>query len=323
MAYPKKGLILTIIAIIAIGLTYRLYFATKKSSSARYTIGILQTASHPALDAARDGFIGQLKLLLKNDVEFIVKNAEGNISHAHTIAQRFHADKAMSAMYAIATPAAQALATVEKEKPIFIAAVTDPQALGFIHPSTNVTGASDMINIEKEIEMLVQLLPSVKTVALLYSSAEINSVVAVKKMKLELEKKGITPIELGISNEADIPTAVITACRKADALLAPTDNAIASAMPLVASLALNHKKPLLVSHNPAVKEGALAARGVDYNESGKQVAKIAYTVLVGGKKPYELPIEDAETDKVFVNKKTLDALGLTIPDVLKDYVVFV
>ncbi len=39
--------------------------------------------------------------------------------------RRFHINKNVTAIYAIATPAAQAIAAQEKEKPIFIAAITD------------------------------------------------------------------------------------------------------------------------------------------------------------------------------------------------------
>jgi putative ABC transport system substrate-binding protein len=297
--------------------------AKKPVSTKAYTIGILQTASHPALDAARDGFITVLKEKLGDDVDFVENNAQGSIANAHTIAQQFHADKQFSGFFAIATPAAQAMSAVEKEKPIFIAAVTDPNALGLIHPTTNVCGTKDMIDVKAEVEMLQQLLPDAKTVGLLYASGETNSIALVKQMRQELQALGLTPIDFAVSSEADMPAVVELACRKTDVILAPTDNMVASSISLIASIANKHKKPLIVSDNMLVKFGALAARGVDYKESGKQAARIAYQVLVEGKQPHELPIEQAKSECIFINRQTLQNLGLTIPAAIENHVTIV
>lgn len=287
------------------------------------TIGILQTASHPALDAARQGFMETMQKLVGTDkVAFVVHNAQGSVATAQTIAQQLHANSQIKGIYAIATPALQAAASVEKEKPIFIAAVTDPAPLGVMHATTNVTGASDMINIEQEVQMLHQLVPTAKIIALPYSSAEPNSLAQINAMKAELAKLGLEPLEIGITHESDLPSALSMAVRKADALLVPTDNIIASSMELVASQALENKKPLIASHNQAVNQGALASRGVDYYENGKQAAESAYKVLVEGKKPYEVPIAHQTNSKIHVNKKTLEALGLTIPQTMQSEVVF-
>lgn len=295
----------------------------KSATAPAYTIGILQTASHPALDAARDGFVEELKNKIGDSVEFVIQNAQGSVSQAHAIAQQFRANKKITGFFAIATPAAQAMSAVEKEKPIFIAAVTDPQALGLLYPTTNVCGTQDMINVKAEIDMLRQLVPHAKTVGLLYTSGETNSVALVKQMRLELEARGLMPIDFAASNEADMPAVVERACRKADVILAPTDNTVASSISLIASITHKHKTPLFVSDNMLVTFGALAARGVDYKESGKQTARIAYAVLSEGKKPSELPIEQTKTNSIYINKKTLDALGLTIPEALQKHAIIV
>ena len=210
----------------------------KPATTAKYTIGILQTASHPALDAVRDGFMEELKNTLGVDVAFIIQNAQGSVSQAHTIAQQFHANKQIQAVFAIATPAAQAMSAVEKTKPIFIAAVTDPNALGLIYPMTNVCGVTDAINVPAEIDMLVQLVPSAKTVGLLYTSGETNSLVMAKQMRQELEKRGLMVIDFAVTSESDLPAITELACRKVDVLLSPTYNMVASAIALLATITL-------------------------------------------------------------------------------------
>lgn len=292
----------------------------RSTTPARYTIGILQTASHPALDASREGFMQELQRTLNGSVAFVIQNAQGSVAQAHTIAQQFHANSAFSAFFTIATPATQAMGALEKKRPIFMCAVTDPAALGLMHATTNMCGTNDMIDVEAEIEMAKRLVPHAKTAALLYTSGETNSVILAERMRRELQLQNILPVDFAMSNESDIQAMVELACRKTDVIITPNDNTISSAITLVAGLALKYKKPLIVSDNMLVKHGALAARGVDYKASGVQTARIAYHVLVEGKKPYELPIETAQSEQIFINQQTLTTLGLTLPKAFGDRV---
>jgi putative ABC transport system substrate-binding protein len=317
-----------IIIMVALAGAFLLSFVLVKqmkepAATALYTIGILQTASHPALDAVRDGFMEELQSTLGSDIAFIVQNAQGSVSQAHTIAQQFHANRQLSGVFAIATPAAQAMSAVEKTKPVIIAAVTDPTALGLIYPLTTVCGVTDAINVPAEIDMLMQLVPTAKTVGLLYTSGETNSLVMAQQMRQELESKGLTVSDFAVTNESDLAAVTELACRKVDVILAPTDNMVASAISLITAITLKYKKPLMLSDNMLVTFGPLAARGVDYRETGKQAAQVAYKVVVEGKKPYELPIEQPDSKEIFINKATLDLLGLTVPASLEADVVLV
>lgn len=296
-------------------------YVNKSTTGATYSIGILQTASHPALDATRDGFIEALTEKLGTSVAYTIQNAQGSIVSAHAIAQQFHANANYDAFFTIATPAAQAMSAVEHTRPIILAAVTDPQALGLIHPTSNVCGVSDAINVKAEVEMITQLVPEARTVGILYSAGETNSITTARLMSQELIRLGLTPIDFVMHSEADVPAVVSLACRKADVLLAPTDNMIASSIQLITSLALQYHKPLIVSDNMLVHfDGVLAARGVDYVESGKQAGAIAYALIVEGKKPSELPILQPVTNTVYINQQRLMALGLTIPASLQESV---
>lgn len=293
-----------------------------KNNNSLLKIGILQTASHPALDAARDGFVDTIKAELGDNVEFVINNAQGSIVTAHTIAERFHADDSIAAIYAIATQALQAIASVEKEKPIFIAAVSNPHQLGIINKTTNICGTTDMVDIPGTIQAIKNVLPPVETIALIYNPAESNSVAQIAAMEKELNQHSIKTIRVGIATEMEIPQAIASALSKADALLTPTDNLIASAMPLVAHLANSAHKPLIACHNDAVAQGAFMARGVDYYESGKETGNIALAVLRDGKKPYNLPITPTKSDTIVINKQVYDELSITIAEI-SDTIIFI
>jgi len=312
----KKNLLLSllIIGIIISAITIN-KTRQKINSTPSIKIGILQTASHPALDAACQGFINTITQNTNGAITCVVYNAQGSIINAHTIAERLHADNSIKGIYAIATPALQAIASVEKEKPIFIAAVSNPYQLDIINKKTNICGTTDMIDIPGTIKRIKDILPHVTTIALIYNPAENNSVAQIAIMKKELLLHSIKPLPIGITTEMEIPHAITSALSKADALLTPTDNLIASAMPIISHLSRSAQKPLIACHNDAVKQGAFMARGVDYYESGKETAQIALTVLRDGKKPYKLPITPTQSDTIIINKQVFDELGITIGEI--------
>jgi len=195
--------------------------------------------------------------------------------------------------------------------------------LGISFTEQNVCGVSDMINVRAEVEAMHAMLPHIKTVGIIFSTAEVNSVAMSKVMITELERAGYTPVTIGIASESDIEPAVMSALRKVDALIAPTDNSVANTIALIADLARKAEKPLIVSDNMLVTYGPLMARGVDYYESGIQAAGMTQQLLVNNRKPYELGIVRTENKEVFVNMNTLTALGLNIPESLKKNVVAV
>lgn len=298
-------------------------YLKKPIPNALYTVAILQTASHPALDAACEGFIEELKGLLNNNVAFVLNNAQGSIAVIYTAAQQLHTNNEFDGFFAIATPAAQAMHATEKKRPIFIAAVTDPESLGLLEQNTNVCGTNDMIDVARTVEMLTQLIPTARRIGLLYTAGETNAELLANRMEQELKKHNFIPLRFAVSNEADMQTVVELACRKTDAILAPTDNTVALTIALIARITRRHKKPLIVSDNMLVGCGALAACGVDYRESGKQTAAIAYQVLVEGKKPYQIPIQQTKSEKIVINKKVLEELALSIPSSLHNNVIVI
>ena len=164
------------------------------------------------------------------------------------------------------------MASIEPDKPLVFAAVTDPKALGILDSHVNITGVRDMIDVPREIDMLKRLLPDAKKIALLFNPSEINSRQIVQQMKVEIEKSGLSWLEAGIYQETEVPAVISMAARNADAILCPTDNTVASSIQVIISQCHKAGIPLIVSDNLLVLKGALAAQGVDYSMSGQKAA---------------------------------------------------
>ena len=230
-----KSLLIIILAGISMMIAITL-LRDKTTKKNQYTIGILQTAAHPALDATVKGFIESLNQQLGDTVEYEIQNAQGSITQAHALAQKLHIQKKYDLFFAVATPAAQALKTQEHERPIIIAAVTDPKTVGLIEPNGNVCGVSDMIDVPGQIDFMLSLIPHAKTVGLLYTAGEPNSQVLVDLMQQALKTRNLTPVLCALQSETDAQAAMELACRKCDVILAPTDNTVASTIALLAKV---------------------------------------------------------------------------------------
>ncbi len=274
-----------------------------------YTIGILQTASHPALDAARESFISYLERVLPNKIEFITKNVQGDTAQAYSVAKSFNQNSEVNGLFAIATLAAQAAVQTHTDKPIAIAAVTDPVGQGIWTPHGVVCGSSDNIDVVKQVELMRLLIPSLQQVGILYSLSEPNSASLVAAMKNTLAQSSIKTVEFGISHASDL-SLVVAKIADVDLVWVPTDNGVAAALDVVIKQLRNQSIPLMISDNLLMRPGVLAAAGIDYRKAGEYAAQCLEAVLVREKKPSEIPLAAPKIETILVNRKIVQELGM-------------
>ncbi|MDF9844110.1 MULTISPECIES: ABC transporter substrate-binding protein [unclassified Paenibacillus] len=289
-------------------------------------VGILQIVEHPSLNNIRESFIKQLSengYTEGSNLAIDYQNAQGDQSNLKTIAQKF-ANEKYDLIVAIATPSAQAIAGETKEIPILFAAVTDPVSAGLVnnleHPGGNITGTSDIISAEQNLKLAFKITPDIKRLGLIYNSGETAALLVTNELKdyLKTSSEKITLIEATVTSTADVPQAVQSLAGKVDAIFAPIDNTIASSMPVVSNMCIDAKIPLYVGADSMVKDGGLAAYGVNYEILGQETADMAAEIL-NGKQPGDLPIKVMKSLNVYLNSQTATTLGIQIPEeVLKE-----
>ena len=286
-------------------------------------IGITQIVQHPALDASREGFLEGLKekgYVDGENVEVDYQNAQGDGQTSQTIAQKFTSDK-KDLILAIATPSAQAVYNTTKEIPTVFTAVTDPVsaeiAKGWTSSQTNLTGVSDMVPVDKQLELLLKLKPEVKTLGVIFNTSEPNSEVQVAALKKEAENFNLTIKEIGVTNVNEINQNLTSGIEGIDALYTPTDNSVASAYDLVAQIALKYNVPILGAEDSVVAKGGLASIGIDYFKLGKETAYKAVEILKG-KKPQDIEITTLSDMSITINEDAANKLGIKIPDEIKE-----
>ena len=273
-----------------------------------YKIGVTQFMEHPSLNLTKQGFEDAFKEAgIKAD--FDEKNANGEVTNANLIATNYKADK-KDLVFGIATPSAQALANNITDIPVLFSAVTDPASAKLLNP--NVTGTSDKVeNIAAQLDLLAKIKPGLKKIGVLYNPSEQNSAVQVQEIQKIAKQKNIEVVLQGINNFGELAQATKNLLGSTDALYLPTDNLVVSGMNLIASEAVNARKPVVVSENSSVKEGALFTMGLDYYALGKRTGEMAIEILKG-KPVSQIPFETSKQMKLYVNSKTAQALGLDV-----------
>ncbi len=297
---------------------------TNKANDGTYRVGIVQLQQHIALDKATKGFQDALTEKLGDKVSFDVKLASGETTTCTTIVTKFLND-GVDLIMANATPAVIAAKEATSSIPIIGTSVTDyvageTQIVATNEaPGANVTGYSDMSDIAAHVELTQKLCPNAKTVAIIYCSAEPNSVIQGKQAEALYQAAGFTTVILTASDITTISSVVTSACDQADVIYIPTDNLFAENMESVKNIAEPAKIPVICGEGGMVETGGTASVAIDYYVLGYRAGEMAYEIMVNGADPAKTPIGfmTAEDMELVINEENAAAIGLTIPEDLK------
>ena len=293
------------------------------TNTAMKTVAITAIVEHPALDDVRKGVIDELNEAGFKDGENLKVNfqsAQGNTATAGQIAKQFVADNA-DVIIAIGTPSAQSVAAATSSIPLVFSAVTDPVEAKLVSKldgsGTNVTGGSDALPYEPQIELMRQIIPSLKNVGYVYSPGEVNSTIILKNLKEKLSPLGIKVHEAPAQRSTDIAMAARSLEGKVDMIYTSTDNNVVSAYESLYQAAKESKIPLIASDTSSVKRGAIAALGVNYYDLGRETGKIVVRIL-NGEKAGAIPVYTPQVLDLYVSPKHAKEQGITLPQAVID-----
>ena len=314
---PKKALLTISALTLAMSASFGALAESVKS------VAVTAIVEHPALDSARDGVLQALNeagYTQGENLKWQYQSAQGNTGTAAQIARKFIGDQA-DAIVAIGTPSAQAAVAGTKRIPIVFTAVTDP-VQGQLTPSweasgTNVTGVSDVLELDKQIELIKEIVPEVKKIGMVYNPGEANSVAVVEALKEILPEHDMTLVEAAAPRSVDVGSAARSLVGKVDVIYTSTDNNVVSAYEALVKVGNDMNIPLIASDTDSVKRGAIAALGVNYHDLGLQTGRIVVRILEG-EKPGDIKPQTSENIQLFVNLAAAEKQGVTLSAELID-----
>lgn len=313
-----KKIIAVMLAVIMM-LAFASCGETQNEKNSVLKIGIIQYMSHPSLDNCYNGVISALE---SSGIQYTVDYQIGSGNSADSDCTNF-AKNMVAANYdmiiAIATPAAKSAfaATDDTEIPVIFCAVSDPVAAGLVEsmdaPGYLCTGTSDVLDLEAQVALIKAMQQEVKSIGVLYTSSEDNSITNLKNFKAICDKEGIEVVTTAVQGASDIPSAAEELASKVDCINNFTDNNVVNNLSVVLTAADKYGIPVYGSEEEQVINGCLASVSIDYVALGRVTGEMAVSMLKG---------EDASTMAVktiteatpVINSSVLKKLGLSTPE---------
>ncbi len=289
---------------------------TNTNDNKELKIGIIQYMSHPSLDNCYNGIIEGLKA---SNVKYTVDYKTGSSNSADNDCVNFAKNMVaenFDLIIAIATPAAKAAfsATDNTDIPVIFCAVSDPVAAGLVEsndkPGFPCTGTSDVLDLAAQVELIKGFQKDVKSIGILYTSSEENSISNLKRFKEVCESQNIEVVASAVQNGADIPAAAEELASKVDCINNFTDNNVVNNLQVVLNAAEKNNIPVYGSEEEQVKNGCLASISIDYVALGKVTGEMAAQVL-GGEDASKMAVKSIKDGSAVVNEQIAQKLGLS------------
>lgn len=287
-------------------------------------VGVLQVVEHDSLDTAYEGFkkgLAEGGYKEGENLTIDYQNAQNNQDNLKSMSEKLVKDQS-DLVLGIGTPAAQSLANVTQDIPIVVTAVTDLVEAKLVNsneqPGRNVTGTTDMVpDIKKQTDLLLSVIEQPKTIGIMYNAGESNSKIQADLAQEALEEAGVKVKTLTANTTNDVQQVTTSLAKDVDGIYIPTDNTFASAATVIGDVAKETKTPIVAGSIEQVEGGALATYGIDYASLGKQTGTMAAKILDGDADPSDMPVEEADELKLYVNKEMAQALDID-PESIKE-----
>ncbi len=312
-----KKTTLAVILLVVLGGIAAYSYSNKPSKTLK--VGVSQIVSHQIFDEFKSGIIQGFKNGGYEDGKNIIfdfQNANGDMNVNQVIAQKFAASD-YDLFMPMGTQSGQAIANLEKKRPIIFAGITDPVTAGLVaskeKPGSNITGTSDIVLYKQPLELLKTLAPNIVKVGILYNPGEANSVSGLEQAKNAASQLNLEIITAPVNNTGEILSATQSIVDKIDAYYLINDNTVLAGQESLIKIALENKKPVIAIDPSGVEKGALATMSTKYEKVGEKAAEIAIRVI-NGELPGNIPVADITEAEVYLNKKTADIINIQIPD---------
>ena len=288
--------------------------------SGDYKIAVVKYLSHTSLNMIEDSIVQEIADKL-DEKDYTLTKYDG-AADASLIAQTMANLKASNTdiVICIATPVAISAkaAFVGTDTKIVFAAVSDPVAADVVSnldaPEGNITGTSDAVDLDKQLELAYKVNSDLKNVGYIYTGGEANSVANFQRLEALAEEKGFNLLDRQINSPAEITEVANALVSKIDALIVTDDNNVASAMPTLSTILIENKIPCYCAADSEIQDGGMMGYSINYEQLGVDTADMAVE-LFGGKAVKDVPVKVYQSSelKLYYNSIFVNSANITIP----------
>ena len=254
------------------------------------------------------------------NLRLVPKEAGGRLERLASLAREL-VDARVDLIVAFNTPGVRAAIDATREIPIVMTSVGDPVGSGFVtnlaRPGGNVTGVSNMVGAlaSKRMQILRETIPSAKRIAVLFNPEDPVTKPQIRDLEALVAAKAVDFRLFPVRKPDELPQTFnqIVAWKAHAAMWLLGQHQLFQAMTV--RLAAQHSIPVMVGNTGDVRAGGFMSYTNSFGEIYRSTAA-QVDLILKGKKPGDLPVEQATKFELAFNLKTARALGVTIPSAL-------
>jgi putative tryptophan/tyrosine transport system substrate-binding protein len=315
------------VGILALTLGIAACFVGPVHADAMKHVAVITMVDTPQLIEVKDGILKGLTAhgyVEGKNLKFDFKSAQGNFGTAQQIARQ-SVGEAPDVIVAITTPVSQAVVAATKDLPVIFTTVTDPVSAKIVstntHPGGNVSGVSDLVPTELQLNLVRDVVPGLKTLGVLYDSSQDSARATADSIKSLAPKMGFKVIEAPATGVNNVASAAQSLVGRVDAIFVPNDTIVYAAFETVVKVAQDAHVPLFSAERRSVQRGSIGTVGFDFGQMGVETAEMVDKVLKGAK-PGDLDVvymkDTANGIGLYLNKASAEKMGVTIPKSVLD-----
>ncbi|MDP9906040.1 ABC transporter substrate-binding protein [Arthrobacter bambusae] len=284
------------------------------------TVCIDQYATATAITDIMTGLEGGLADAKAKGLKIVIENPNADPATEQSIAQKF-ITSGCNVIGGVGTAAAQLQANASNGIPVVFMASSTPVEAGLVAsmdaPGGHVTGVADVLNPAPDIDAMLKLDPSIKTIGLIWKTGDPAGDTLAKAAQKHIESLGLKSVTSTITTGADVTQAAQSLVSRVDAIMIPGDTTTISAAGGITAVADAAKVPVFGGTTSAVDAGAVLASGYNYVDVGRESAKLMLGILDGAN-PASTPVVIPRVGGFAIATDKLATFGLTLPESLKD-----
>ncbi len=285
-----------------------------------YKIGLTYFAPELSFEMTLNGLwkgLSELGFVKDSNLSVIAQHANGEMANLQPIHLNMD-NKDVDLILVTSTPGITAALSTVKNHPIVFTLSYTPLEAGagssYTDHLPNITGVGSFPPVEKTMDFIREVIPETKRIGTLYNSSEINSSKVMEKARNYLAGSSVELVETTITSSSEVYQAISSLCmRKVDAVWITGDNTAMQAFQGIAKVCDENNIPLIVNDNEFIKEGATAAVGISWYQTGYHTASYIARVL-NGENPANIPIENYAEELIDFDKEKAAKTGMKIPE---------
>ncbi len=304
----------------ACGLLLLLVGCSGQDREELYAIGVFQFSSNALLDSTIAGFLQAMEDAGYKDgenVRYQFENAQADTPTAQLIAKQLNGPD-VNLVFVASTPAFQSVLSEVKEKPVVFGAIANPYILGAGESAEdhlpNVTGASATAPMHQAMELMLEALPAVRQVGILWDPANANSHWNMEVARKAAAELGVEIVDMTISGSSEVlQVAQALSAKDIDAFFLIPDHIVLESFDSLVKVADSAHIPLIASATAVAEQGAAIGVGWDYFDNGYLSGQLVIRVMKG-ESPADIPFQGLEKILLHVNLEAAETQGLSIPE---------